>query len=153
FTNLNPGVTAAEIDDALAKCPSNQVVFLRTGTYDLNDTIHVRGNGVTLRGSGPDKTILNNTQISIIGLDNDYPHDPPPFVADWTCGFARGTTNLTLSTTAGLQVGNILVLDQLNAGEVHRSGEGCSSCSRSDGARYLQQYVEVKRIVGNSVDI
>src|SRR6059058_4077341 len=32
---LNPGATAAQINSAIAACPSGQVVFLNAGTYNL----------------------------------------------------------------------------------------------------------------------
>src|SRR5438093_8014072 len=36
---LNPGATAAQINSALAACPSGQVVFLNAGTYNLSGPI------------------------------------------------------------------------------------------------------------------
>src|SRR5215813_3411352 len=59
YTTLNPGATAAQINAAIQACPSNQVVFLSAGTYNLTQPIVISKNGVTLRGAGPDKTFLN----------------------------------------------------------------------------------------------
>src|SRR5437660_11523197 len=52
-TTLNPGVTAAQINTAIANCPSGQTVFLSAGTYNLSGglTIYNKSN-VTLRGAG-----------------------------------------------------------------------------------------------------
>jgi len=58
---LNPGATAAQINSALASCPSGQVVMLNAGTYNLSQTINLRSN-VTLRGQGM-STILNFTAV------------------------------------------------------------------------------------------
>src|SRR3989442_10135875 len=56
---LNPGATAAQINSAIASCPSGQVVFLNAGTYNLNTGLMFNGkSNVTLRGAGPDKTFL-----------------------------------------------------------------------------------------------
>src|SRR6266404_5962741 len=33
---LNPGATVTQINNALAACPANQVVFLNAGTYNLS---------------------------------------------------------------------------------------------------------------------
>src|SRR2546426_589018 len=68
YTTLNPGATAAQINTALANCPSNSVVFLNSGTYNLGGaTIYIRKDGVVLRGAvngaGFPTTILNNTDI------------------------------------------------------------------------------------------
>src|SRR2546427_5700107 len=56
---LNPGATAAQINGAIAACPSEQVVFLNAGTYNLSSGIIFNNkSNVTLRGAGPDKTFL-----------------------------------------------------------------------------------------------
>src|SRR3989442_1463642 len=55
---LNPGATAAQINSAIAACPSGQVVFLNAGTYNLSGAITIARSNVTLRGAGPDQTKL-----------------------------------------------------------------------------------------------
>src|SRR5438309_11030519 len=56
---LNPGATAAQINSAIASCPSGQVVFLNAGTYNLSSGIVFDNkSNVTLRGAGPDQTFL-----------------------------------------------------------------------------------------------
>src|SRR5437879_8297557 len=56
---LSPGATAAQINTAIASCPSGQVVFLMAGTYNLSSGIVFNSkNNVTLRGAGSDKTFL-----------------------------------------------------------------------------------------------
>src|SRR5713101_3865762 len=42
-STLNPGVTAAQINSAIASCPANQVVFLNAGTYNLSAGIDFSG--------------------------------------------------------------------------------------------------------------
>src|SRR5436190_20113219 len=40
---LNPGDTAAQINNAIATCPGGQVVFLNAGTYNLSSGIAFNG--------------------------------------------------------------------------------------------------------------
>src|SRR5688500_5138736 len=55
---FSPGATAAQIDSAIAAWTTG-VVFLKAGTYILTAgiTFNLKDN-VTLRGAGPDRTIL-----------------------------------------------------------------------------------------------
>src|SRR3989442_10240604 len=66
---LNPGATAAQINSAIASCPSGQVVFLNAGTYNLSSgiTFYRSGHNITLRGAGPDQTILVFTGYDACG--------------------------------------------------------------------------------------
>src|SRR5438132_3501802 len=57
--------TAATINNAIAACPSGQVVSLRAGTFNLSTAVTFKtgssGSGVknvTLRGAGADQTFL-----------------------------------------------------------------------------------------------
>ena len=52
----------ARIQDAIDRCPPDQVVQLSEGTFLINGGHFVLVNkGITLRGAGPDKTILAKT--------------------------------------------------------------------------------------------
>src|SRR5437867_2228150 len=92
FANLTTANTLAEINAAIANCPSNQVVQLAAGTYALTDSVLIdRKNGVVLRGAGPDKTILSfgsgngYANVRFIGTPfNDPNANEPPNVRDWT---------------------------------------------------------------------
>src|SRR5688500_14383402 len=55
---LSPGATASQINSAIASC-SNGVVYLNAGIYNLSTGVTFNGrDNVTLRGAGPDRTIL-----------------------------------------------------------------------------------------------
>lgn len=56
--SLTPLATLAEINAALASCPSGETVKLGAGTYSIPGTVVVPSN-VTLRGEGASRTILN----------------------------------------------------------------------------------------------
>jgi len=121
---LNPGTTAAQISSAIASCPGGRVVLLNAGTYNLREGIifNTKSN-VTLRGAGADRTFLvftggGNTcgglhsNICVInGAPNYYAQ--PGNTANWTAGYAKGTTQISLDNTTNLQVGSTLILDQL----------------------------------------
>jgi len=72
----NTGATDAQpaIQEAIAKAGENDVVFLPAGTYRIDKTIAIAGgkSRFTLRGEGPDKTILmayNQSQLAIMPAD------------------------------------------------------------------------------------
>jgi len=178
---LNPGATAAQISGAIAACPSGQVVFLNAGTYNLSAGIDFAGkNNVTLRGAGPDRTILVFTgSTDCSGLQADMClrgsfnwSGGPAHLTMWTAGYAVGTTRITLGSTVGLSVGHILILDQADdsadTGQVFvcdQQAANPTSCVNSGGTggtggRVVggvdynqQQYVQVTAINGNQVTI
>jgi hypothetical protein len=168
---LDPGVTVAQINDAIANC-SNGVVYLNAGTYDLSSGIAFRGkDNVTLRGAGPERTILRFTEPDLCGgLQADVCIDggstfgvhflPSGHVRDWTAGYAKGTTQITLDKTAGLKVGDVIALDQLNdsadtGGVYVACGAGVSLelCPPTRPNRSQQQFVRITSIDADQVTI
>jgi hypothetical protein len=168
---LNSGATANQINSAIASCPSGQVVQLNAGTYTLSAGINFANrSNVTLRGAGADKTMLVFTggvgcmgpeaDVCVPNADVSYAGGPT-HAANWTGGYTRGATSITLSSTAGLTVGGILILDQLNdasdTGNVYVSSspavasDGPAGSARPD--RDQQQVVKVAAINGNTVTI
>jgi len=121
---LNPGATAAQINAAIAACPSGQVVSLTAGTYNLAGGIVFAGaNNVTLRGAGPDQTSLVFTNSdNCIGLAADVcvkNHSEmgplkPDNTANWTAGYSQGASTITLDNKANLAVGSMLIVDQMD---------------------------------------
>src|SRR5207247_9021362 len=122
--SLDPGSTAAEIEAAIAACPPNEVVFLTAGTFTLSAGLNMKSD-VTLRGAG-----ANRTKLVFTGT-TQCDRGPPPYPvicikgsfnwaggvensADWTAGYAKGVTVITLSNTANLRAGeSLLILDQV----------------------------------------
>lgn len=179
---LSAGATAAQINSAIAGCASGQVVFLNAGTYTLSSGITFSGtSNVTLRGAGADQTflVINGTTgciqsaaMGICGSSSVFPQDASP--VSWTAGYSKGTTQITLSSVAGLSVDEMLVLDQCNDGlsdadcttgteadtwpEVWVCGviddcsvEGVISGDSRIDVRLQQQIVKVTAIDGNDV--
>ena len=110
---LDPDATAADINAAIAACAGG-VVYLNAGTYNLSAGITFRGvSNVTLRGAGPEQTILKFTgsdpcgglhaNVCIIGWSRVWSGNVPAAnIRNWTAGYAKGTTQITLDSTAGI---------------------------------------------------
>jgi len=174
--SLDPVSSAAEIDAAIASCPPEQVVFLTPGTFTLSAGLNMKSD-VTLRGAG-----ANRTKLVFTGT-TPCDRGPPPYPvicfkgsfswaggvensADWTAGYAKGTTVITLSNTPNLRAGeSFLILDQVDdaadGGDIYNCGiaNGCVS-QGSDGMRTApggyrnqRQIVKVTAIAGNQVTI
>lgn len=160
-TTLTTANTLAQINSAIANCPSNQVVLLSDGTYTLNGSIALSKSGVVLRGQSTN-TILKFTgnslygNVSIEGSSFDDPCcETVPNVVNWTAGYEQGETNITLSSVSGLSVGTMLQLDQLNDDVLVSStaSENVNYLGRGSGARLQLQSVRVIAINGNVVSI
>lgn len=170
-SNISAGASAATINTAIANCGSNQVVLLAAGTYNLSTGLIFDGkSNVTLRGAGPDATFLiftaaNNCggiggHICVKATTTVYSGDPGN-TANWTAGYARGSTSIVLSSKTNLQVGALLFLDQLKDSNTVDPGDIwiCSSTgnctqSESDGIgrtnRPQLQIVKVTSISGGA---
>lgn len=166
-TTLSPGASADQINSAIQNCPSGQVVKLNAGSYNIGAII-IKRSDVTLRGAGPDQTRISfNGADGCMGLwaslcvmnSSGGSSDNPGTVANWTSGYAKGSTSITLSTTSGLSVGAMLVLDQLadpdsDTGDVWVCQSlACSSEGGNLGrsGRPQQQLVKVTAVNGNTV--
>jgi Right handed beta helix region len=178
-TTLNPGVTGPQISSAIANCPSGQVVKLNPGTYNLaaGITFNAKSN-VTLRGSGADQTLVVfgsssgqschglSANVCVDSADTNWPGGPSN-TANWTAGYAKGTTVITLSSTTNLAVGKPLILDQLDdtsdtgsiyvcetvAGGCNDDGPSGGSSGGQRTSRAQQQIVTVTAINGTQVTI
>ncbi len=161
---LNPGATAAQINSAIAACPSGQVVFLNAGTYNLSGSISIAKSTVTLRGAGPDQTKLvfssgsgcgNTTAVVCVSGSGQWSGGPDNLTT-WTAGYAQGTTAITLTSVTNLSVGQVLILDQLDdasdpgniyvCGTLSCSSEGQAGGGGRGGSRAQMQFAEVKAI-------
>jgi hypothetical protein len=168
---LAPGATAARINRAIAGC-RNGVVALEAGTYTLVTGITFRGSSnVTLRGAGPDRTVVKFTapdpcgglqaNVCMRGPSDVWSGNVPTSnVRNWTAGFTSGTTEIALDSTRGLSVGSMIALDQLDDGSDTNGVYVCATraCSQEGkpagrSGRAQQQFVRVTAINGNQVSI
>lgn len=122
--------TAATINNAIGGCGTNQFVLLGAGTFTLSTGIDINRSNVTLRGAGASSTriVINGNSggcgdfrgkaVTICQAlhygTNAGGFAGPQHTANWTAGYAKGTTVVTLSSTTGLEVGSMIMLDQLD---------------------------------------
>jgi hypothetical protein len=156
YGNGKSDATAA-IQLALENCPDGQVVYIPAGVYMISDTIHL-DDFDTLRGAGTGITMLKHSggylrsmvdmrgliYWQIAGLHKTY----DVVVA------RKDAQVITLTSTAGITPGDILLLNQLNDGVIVDpvGVEGkCTWCGYENGDRVLGQLVEVTAISGNQV--
>jgi hypothetical protein len=137
------GSSAATINSALAACGTNQYVLLGPGTFNLSGSIDfAHKSNVVLRGSGANSTFLvfgpgfgtgcNAPAPTLICINSsDGTFWQPTTVYNWTAGYAPGSTQVTLSSTANLNTNStVLVLDQCDDG---KSGSSCTGPSTDNG--------------------
>ncbi len=147
------------IQAALDSCSDGQVVYLPEGTYLTSDTIHLDSHA-TLRGAGPGVTVLKHSggylrsmvdmrgliYWQIAGLHKTY----TVLEAD------KDSRVITLASTAGINPGDILLINQLNDNDIVDpvGVEGkCTWCGYEDGDRVLGQLVEVTAVSGSQVTL
>ena len=100
YTTLSPGATAAQINTAISACPSDQVVLLSAGTYNISGMINLKSNR-TLRGAGANQTIINSSVAAAycLTVPDAYQYTTVPM----TSGYAKGSTSVVVSRRAGSQ--------------------------------------------------
>ena len=134
-STISAGASAATINAALSSCGSGHYVLLAPGIFSFanaNITMYAQ-NGVTLRGSGAQSTILKLTGSSFI-----------PFGIVWnngSCsglsGFSQGSTSVTMNGCSGpaLVAGELVQFKQCDTGF---NGVNCANGSATDnGGLYV----------------
>ncbi len=113
------------IQNAIGACPAGQVVALAAGTFTIAEGNFVLLNkGVTLRGAGPGATTLQRTNGAQLGSYAPG-SNPSPLILVGPQRFnntetatalaadvAHGATSVTVASTAGFSVGQIVLLDE-----------------------------------------
>jgi hypothetical protein len=156
--SIPAGASQTTIQNALNACPANQVVQLATGTYSIS-TLTIPSN-VTLRGAGPQKTILNSTGpgrgVLVFGAGRTPQISSSVSIAG---GAKTGSRSLTLASTQGISPGMYLMVTQLNDPEyvsITTNNGTCSWCDGGigwNGSRVQGQIVEVTSVSGTSVGV
>ena len=162
YATFNSGASASSINSAIAACPSNQVVYLNAGTYSGN--IAINKSGVTLRGAGPTKTIINgNIEIGDWHVWDAMTTSPSSGNhVNWTAGLSQGSTNITVASASGYSVGQLIVLDQLNDANTsawnnessYSPNKGISVAYPNDGRDRIQyQLNRIAAINGSNITL
>ncbi len=146
------------IQAALEACPVGQVVRLSAGVFRVDRTIFIR-KGVVLRGAGPAATQLRMTSgytggpIVLIGVQ--YPDIVGS--TNLTANAAKGARSVTVASTAGLAVGDIVVVDELtDTSYVQWNPKASPPGSDSRGwftrfDRPVAQIMEIESISGQTI--
>lgn len=112
-TSAGSGATQAQIQAAWASAPANAVVVIPAGTFGFCLTLSGVSN-VTLRGAGANQTIFApSSSCGGAGINlasNGGTNASSPARVSGTV--TQGTSTITLSSVANLQVGNPIILDQ-----------------------------------------
>ena len=154
--SLTSSATLAQINSALASCPSGKTVYLAAGTYSIPGTINIPSN-VTLRGAGANLTILNATGTSggnVISMGTGWVSYNPVNIVS---GATTGSTRIVLARVSGIHVGMFIVISEVNDPRyVSSSGsEGtrnwCDGEWTKSGTLARGQIVEITRVTGDQI--
>ncbi len=165
FTNLNAGVSATVLNWCIANCPSNQVVYLNAGTYNIGTLTFSSSDNWTLRGAGMGQTILNFTSGNNGHINIGQ---SPPFNGSWantvniTTATDTGASNIIVSSASGWSVGDMAVIDMANTATIYGYGTGGGTSATAnndsagkarDGNRVQLFYTRVVGISGTTFSI
>lgn len=169
-STIAAGASYSTINAAISSCGTNQYVQLGPGTFNLaGGLLWNHKSNVALRGMGANQTFLVFTNSNPCqGLSGDVCFQSsdvnyaggPSNVTNWTAGYTKGTTSITLSSNANLAIGTPITLDQTDdttdGGSIYVcfTPQGvCSTNGDSGGAprsgRSQQQIVTVTSISGS----
>ena len=157
-TSGGANATVAQLNAALASCPSGDVVLLAAGIYNINGTLSVPSN-CTLRGAGTLQTILNATGRSgaVIQMGNGgVPYSPGATSTTITSGATAGSSSIVVSSASGISAGTYLAISELNDPTyvtITTPSGVCNWCDGSSdgGARARGQIVEVSGVSGTTI--
>jgi hypothetical protein len=168
------------IQNAINSAPAGSVVVLNPGTYTLHrSSIVCQGKSddfgggvyeaglcltdksVVLRGSGPDKTVLNyGDGANIISLGRTYLNGTNATYININSGASKGSTQITLASVSGLAGGSYLGITQTNPNDsdgnplVDANGyNGCSYCGHNQPNKAMIQIDRITGISGNTVTL
>jgi PKD repeat protein len=111
YRTMTTSNTLAQINSAIASCPSGQVVYLSAGTYSIGRITFESKSGVTLRGAGAGQTIIRPT-VSDDAITNAMAEFSESAGIAVSSGYTKGSTVITLASTptARFIAGNLIVI-------------------------------------------
>jgi len=129
---------SSAIQSAIDNCPAGQVVQLSAGTFKVNNLVLI-SKGITLRGAGSGKTILQKTNGAI--KDSGLGADAQPLIiigpGRWVgpdsatsrnlaADANKGANSVTVANGAGFAAGQFVLLDELSGAswQSDRLGQG-----------------------------
>lgn len=138
-STISAGASLATVNAALAACTTGQTVVLGAGTFTFNgassacsdgtsNILMYNKNGVTLRGSGPQSTIVNLTGAAQFCFSVNWSTGTQAV----SSGATQGSTSITVASISGgngLVVGQTIIFNQCNTG---LSGATCTTGAQAD---------------------
>jgi hypothetical protein len=147
---------AGAIQNAINACPVGQVVQLSTGDFKITTALNIN-KGIVLRGQGPVLTKLKmpvgtNSDLITVGAVNYGFTQTVNLVTD----AVKGTASVTLASNPGLQVGELVTVDQLQDPSISYYGASSPPGDPSRGwftrmNRPTGQVMEIASVIGNIV--
>lgn len=109
--NTGASDVSAIINNAIASCPSGQIIYIPAGTYKVSSAIRsaYKGNFV-IRGAGLGQTIIKPATGAIFNFGtSDWPR--PSNAIPITAGASKGSNTITLSNTSGFPVPHVFRIE------------------------------------------
>jgi hypothetical protein len=131
------GDDSTNINNAIAACPSEQVVLLNPGTFTIAEGNFVLiNNGITLRGSGPGTTKLTRSGGAALGSYIPGSNPSPMIILGpqaynngetataLTADVDQGATSVEVTSASGFYVGQIVLIDEASGARWQPDVEG-----------------------------
>ena len=159
---INQAIAAA---GAAARPDRRLVVYLPPGVYRTTGAILLDRSHVVLRGAGPRLTRIRYDAPDdefVVGMGQFWPEYAPPVAV--VGDVPAGARSLTVSDARGIQVGDVLQIDQLDDPSYVRRGDwihgkrgprpdDANGPSSPEGYRSVGQQIEVASKAGNTLGL
>lgn len=138
-STIASGASTSTIQTALNACSGSHFVQLASGSFTLSAALHINTSGCELRGSGPTATTVTLNGFNILmGDGSGNQGSTPGGLGSTTLStLTQGSTVLTVGSTTGLSVGQVVMIYQQNQAWVNPvGGEGnqnATMCPSSPG--------------------
>ena len=156
---INRAIQAA--GDVAASTGVRQAVYLPAGTYRVTSSVELSRSNVVLRGAGPGLTRIRldpGIEAPAIRMGVFWPEYRP--AVNVVGSVPKGSTSLTVADASGIQVGDVVQIDQLDDTRYVRMGDAfyfkrgprpddVNGPSSPSGYRSVGQQVEVVSKSGN----
>ena len=123
-STISSGASTSTIQTALNACSGNHYVLLGSGSFTLSASLAINTNGCELRGSGPTATTITLNGHNILMGDGSGGQGSTPggLAVTNLSTLTQGSTVLTVASTSGLSVGQVVMIYQANQAWVNPVG-------------------------------